>query len=924
MGLSINTNVMSLNAQRNLGQSQSALSKSMQRLSSGLRINSAKDDAAGLAISDRMTSQIRGLNQAARNSNDGISLAQTAEGALQETTNLLQRMRELAVQSANDTNSSSDRSSLQAEVNQLKQEMTRIADTTSFNGKNLLDGSMTNAQFQVGANANQTISFGIQSAQAEKLGNNALDSTNTTHGIEVATYANRAGAAGTEMGDVVANAAAATTGAVTFQSDATDNNVAAGTFTVTDVKGESQTYDAGADEEAFTTAAGLNALHGVSATASNTVDVITTAASTIDTLTIRGNNADNIVVDMTGVGIGAAGAQDMLDAITSATGYADAGFTAALNVAGTGVTLSNTTGYDFNVTTGGVDTLAITLGGNAVGVGASGTISGTVNATVSDGYALTGPDGGENQVITQNGANGVTGETLTIKDAAGTANQTYTVDANESAFSTAAGLEALDGVTATASNSIDIIGTTDGTGTLSINGNAETTITVAADVDVTDAEALLSAITSDSNYATAGFTAALNSDSSGVTLTNSTGHDFMVSTGAGMSVTVAGLDGEAATTVAANSSVSVSGQVQATLDSSYSIESSLDTDTGYFASGEANASIDVVKSGLANTEGGNNVKEQTLTIVGPDGSEPVGISDGDSANAIARLVNAQSGSTGVTAEASTTATISALSEDGTVGFTLKGTNDDAINISATVTKENLSSLAQAINDQAGNTGITATLAGNNSEITLTQSAGHDIAIGDFNHSAAGTGGTTATVNIAGNEGTATQLTDTAGADATAEATANLANSDSTVIGGNVSFSSSGSFNISSDVIDTAGSLFNKTVAGAANTSELSSINAVDITTIEGSANAIKAIDGALSQVDTMRGDLGAVQNRFESTISNLSNVSENLSAARSRILDADIAQETSAMTKNNILQQAGVSILAQANQAPQLALSLLQ
>ena len=134
MALTINTNVASLNAQRNLGASQSNLNKSMQRLSSGLRINSAKDDAAGLAISDRMTAQIRGLNQAARNANDGISLAQTAEGALQESTNILQRMRELAVQSANDTNSASDRSSLNDEVGQLKAELDRIAQTTEFNG----------------------------------------------------------------------------------------------------------------------------------------------------------------------------------------------------------------------------------------------------------------------------------------------------------------------------------------------------------------------------------------------------------------------------------------------------------------------------------------------------------------------------------------------------------------------------------------------------------------------------------------------------------------------------------------------------------------------------------------------------------------------------------------------------------------------
>jgi flagellin len=172
MALTINTNISSLNAQRNLGISQNDLAQSMQRLSSGLRINSAKDDAAGLAISDRMTSQIRGLNQAARNANDGISLAQTAEGALQESTNILQRIRELAVQSANDTNSASDRSSLNAEVIHLKAELNRIADTTEFNGRKVIDGTMTNATFQVGANAgvNQTISFSISSANGDALG----------------------------------------------------------------------------------------------------------------------------------------------------------------------------------------------------------------------------------------------------------------------------------------------------------------------------------------------------------------------------------------------------------------------------------------------------------------------------------------------------------------------------------------------------------------------------------------------------------------------------------------------------------------------------------------------------------------------------------------------------------------------------------
>ena len=527
MGLSINTNVMSLNAQRNLGQSQSALAKSMQRLSSGLRINSAKDDAAGLAISDRMTSQIRGLNQAVRNSNDGISLAQTAEGALGETTNILQRMRELAVQSANDTNSDTDRTSLQAEVNQLKQEMTRIADTTEFNGKKLLDGSLSTAQFQVGANANQTISFGIDSAQATKLG------------------------------------------------------------------------------------------------------VIDTLTSSNDTL--------------------------------------------------------------------------------------------------------------------------------------------------------AKGIE----------------------------------------------------------VATAGATSA----------------------------------------------------------------------------------------------GVNNVLAQDLTISGPNGQDTAAVLVSDSAKAIADKINLVTEKTGVIAQAETTATISALSAPGTISFTLKGTNTSAISISAAVTnKDDLTALSSAINDQVGNTGISAAVSDDKKSITLTQASGYDIKISDFTSSAAGFGGATATMAVKGNESasTAATLTDTASLVSTIDdnTVVAAANTDSTTVGGEVTFYGASSFNVSSSVTEATGSLFSNSTAGVAATSTeditKTNVNTVDITTVAGAATAIMSIDGALGKIDTMRGDLGAVQNRFESTIANLSNVSENLSAARSRILDADIAQETSAMTKNNILQQAGVAILAQANQAPQLALSLLK
>ena len=186
----INTNIASLNAQRNLTTSQNSLNTSLQRLSSGLRINSAKDDAAGLAISERMTSQIKGLTVASRNANDGISLAQTAEGALSEIGSNLQRIRELAVQSSNATNSQSDRDALQSEVSQLVSEINRVANQTTFNGTKLLDGSFTSKLFQVGADAGQTISINsVVDDNADALGTAQFAGTATLTGTADADIA---------------------------------------------------------------------------------------------------------------------------------------------------------------------------------------------------------------------------------------------------------------------------------------------------------------------------------------------------------------------------------------------------------------------------------------------------------------------------------------------------------------------------------------------------------------------------------------------------------------------------------------------------------------------------------------------------------------------------------------------------------------
>ncbi len=206
MGNVIQTNVSSIGAQRSLGRTNEALQTTFQRLSTGLRINSAKDDAAGLQISNSLTSQINGLGVASRNANDGISLAQTAEGALQETTNILQRMRDLSIQSANGTNSQSQRDALQSEVAQLKLEINRIADTTSFGSRNLLDGSFGVSQLQVGAQANQTIGVTINSAKGDALGNQ-------THAF-----------GGTLIGDVIVGATNGINALTVFQISASGGN----------------------------------------------------------------------------------------------------------------------------------------------------------------------------------------------------------------------------------------------------------------------------------------------------------------------------------------------------------------------------------------------------------------------------------------------------------------------------------------------------------------------------------------------------------------------------------------------------------------------------------------------------------------------------------------------------------------------------
>ena len=315
MAAVINTNISSLTAQRNQGSSQASLATAIQRLSSGLRINSAKDDAAGLAISERFTSQIRGLNQAVRNANDGVSLAQTAEGSLKASSDILQRVRELAVQSANATNSASDRQALNQEVGQLVAELDRIAQTTEFNGQKILDGTFGTAQFQVGANSGQVIVASTANLRTSQYGNNQVIASGPS-------------------------AAAATWGANGSVADTVAINGALGSATVNLVA--NGTAKAAADSINLQTAS-----TGVTASASTNAQ-LTFGAAGAYSLNLRSDNSTDEVVSFA---ISATSGADGLSSAVSAINEKSSktGVIASLNAAGTAVILTNATGNDIRV-----------------------------------------------------------------------------------------------------------------------------------------------------------------------------------------------------------------------------------------------------------------------------------------------------------------------------------------------------------------------------------------------------------------------------------------------------------------------------------------------------------------------------------------------------------------------------------------------
>ena len=716
----INTNIASLNAQRNLDKSQSSNQQALQRLSSGLRINSAKDDAAGLAISTRFTSQIKGLNVAVRNAGDGIALAQTAEGALGSMNDNLQRIRELAVQSSNATNSDVDRDALQSEVSQLVAEITRTSEETDFNGRKLLDGSFS-ATFQVGANAGQTLDVSIAELTADKLG------SSDQAGVSAQGVANKL-----ENGDLVIN----------------------GKDIRASVSGDDNLSFADAEMSGIAKAAAINEVSadtGVTATVDENVVIGSKMAA-------GGDASAGETVTLNGVAIAIQGTDGTDDADLAAT---RGSVIAALNAKAeqTGVTASD--------------------GGN----------DGGVILTAADGRNITLTAGAVNNLGLYGLADADIGATTT-----------------ETSYA---------GFTLTAENANTDINISGGNGT----GNGD--------------------------LANVGLLAGNYSSQTAITSSTEKSVD-LGAVPAAVAATAIGLqDGDLVVNGVA---------IQAS--------SSLD-DT---ASDGTAASSDVASSGIA----------------------------------IAAAINKSSDKTGVTATVNATevvgsaSTVSGNTTDTTGAMTLNGVTIAALTSTNDLEKDKAAAIS-AINEFTGQTGVTAS--DNGESLTLTAADGRNISF---------TAATVANLDSFGLGGMGS-------VDAQAKTTYSTVTLDS-ASAFEVSYGTSGSVGLS-DSGFVAG-----TFGGGEDGQALADI---DIRTFEGAQDALVAVDNAIAQVASQRADLGAIQNRMESTVSNLQITSENLNSANSRIQDADFAAETAELQRTNVLQQAGISVLAQANASGQQVLSLL-
>ena len=853
MAMVINSNIMSLNAQRNLMGSQNDLNTSMERLSSGLRINSAADDAAGLAISSRFDSQVRGLNQAIRNANDGISLINTAEGALQEGTNILQRMRELSIQSANGIYSDDNRASLNAEVEQLKAELTRIAETTSFNGLKILDGTLGDIDLQVGSSANETITLNVGSGYgAEQLGaaEGGVSSGNFT--LAETTSSAQSGVSGTletltdgalEINGVSIPAALGSYDTVSSSdSGASALSIASSINSVSDQTGVVAEANAASVTLAVNTVASAALAEGDLVI--NGVDITgTPSAATVDALvaTINNFSEDTGVVASVASGTGTAtgtityttvagleGTNIQIESDNNSAAFANdtfAGVTGAVDNTYTGsVTLRSNeaidvTGFaptDFGFTAGAVD-------------------ANTVNALQDVSSAITA-------TITVGTASAATASTLEINGYAVNWTSSTTAATNASALATEINkLYETTGVKAEVSGA-DITLTGNTSATLELTTAAGTT----GSLTVKDS--------SDGEF-----------DASGAALVQNTAvtidqTDLIAMANGDLTVNGYAVDFTSAATTFTDTSFSA-GYASAQF-TAYAINNTDGLNSEVIATAYTEVNLGAVSAAEASDAFGLSINGNYIDIDNP-------IVDADANSNITGTLNA------AFAEA-------AKISDASVGDTING-----VSITQTMIDESSRIAGMTASTNADGELLISDDQGRN--ITVAVAAGALVA-------------TTPTTTVVNGESIFANFDVTQDSAITAKGTVALEARDGFSVG-----------EIGGDRSALAG-----IEAGG------DSIADINISTQQGANEAIAVIDRAIDSINASRGDLGAASNRLDFTINNLSNVVENAAAARSRIQDADFAAESAALSRAQVLQQAGTAMLAQANAQPQQVLSLLQ
>jgi len=806
----INTNTAALNAQYYLSNTNKDMESSMAKLSSGQRVNSAADDAAGLAIASRMTAQIRGLAMAVKNSNDSMSLAQTAEGAMEEVTNMLQRIRELAVQSANGTMNAGDRSSLDAEVQALKAEIDRVATTTTFNNQKLLDGSYKST-FQIGDKAGQTVGLKIGSVLTSSLGmGEGAAGANSVVSARIAIAA-------VDAGDIMINGQAL--GAITTSDDMEDiinnisdnvDNVTATGFNVVTAKQKGNGVTADGDLEIKVAELGVPAAdattYKISASSSmeelaaninaETGGVVQASVNDDGKLVLSNNTGATINVQDTGATAGAYdGGSGFLGATTGTfgAGTAFAGF----------LRLSSNDDNPVRVEAGNKG-LAIANVGSSSDLEVLG-FRQTQADTVADGYTMVG------NALTAAGAAATWAKgDLTINGV-----EIYDEDLVSTSFTDKLTLlnskSAETGVVASASfNKAFGIDTNhlDANGTFRLNGH-----------EITLTDGTISGLVDDINAAkaTTGITAEYNGNN--VTLKGENIQTLTV----GYATTVEVNDG---LTSAANAA----------------------TTTAATARNITIAASDVIAG-------------RTFTVSSTGG---------------------QGGAFSVTHTVTTTDTASTVAD--AIVAALRAAPDP-------VGADMRDAAGSAVSNANGV--ITIAAAGNYGDSTLAVEVSAMPAI----FGAAATHYASIKLDSVNNNPIKIDLGDSA---------ASAAVAGHGFIESNVG---AADFDVNEPTMSASGgqSMSGLTVASAASATE-----------------ALGVIDNAIDTVNSIRGNLGAIQNRLEYTINNLSSISNATSGARGRILDADFAKETSELTKHQILSQAATSMLAQANQSKQGILALLQ